>query len=142
MKPEEIKERIELVDIFFAKDSISNESLNQNYCTEMTDDEGFLISFFIEAFGFCGCGCLTMSIKFVRDILNCYEDEEGLSFPHLNLDKAIEVCGNDNITDFMLHWLDTVKLTDHGSSVYGSWLTEKGKVLRDYLKNFVEEEEE
>lgn len=141
MGPEEIKERKELVDIFFAKDSISNESLNQNYCTEMTDDEEFLSLFFAEAFEFCCCGCLSMSIKFVRDILKCYEDEEGLS-PHLNLDKAKEVCGNDNITDFILHWLDTVKLTDHGSSVYGSWLTDKGKVLRDYLKEVVWEEEE
>lgn len=142
MKPEEIKERIELVDIFFDEGSISNDSLTQNYCTEMTDDEEFLKSFFIEAFGFCGCGCLSMSIKFVRDVLNCYEDEEGLSSPHLNLDKAIEVCGNDNITDFMLHWLDTVELTNHGSSVYGSWLEEKGKALRDYLKEVVWEEEE
>jgi hypothetical protein len=30
MKPEEIKERIELIDVFFAKDEISNESLTQN----------------------------------------------------------------------------------------------------------------
>jgi hypothetical protein len=142
MKPEEIKERIELIDVFFAKDEISNESLTQNYCTEMTDDEEFLTSFFIEAFDFCGCGCLSMSIKFVRDILNCYEDEEGWGAPHLILDKAKEVCGNDNITDFVLHWLDTVELTEHGSSVYGSWLTDKGKALRGYLKKVVWEEEE
>lgn len=142
MKPEEIKERKELVDIFFTKDNISYKSLTQNYFTEMTDDEEFFKSFFVEAFEFCGCGCLSMSIKFIRDILNCYEDEEGWSSPHLNLDKAIEVCGNDNITDFMLHWLDTVELTKHGSSVYRSWLTEKGKALRDYLKKVVEEEEE
>lgn len=145
MKPEEIKERKELVDIFFDKDSISNECLTQNHCTEMTEltiDGEFLKSFFIEAFNFCGCGCLHMSIKFISEVLNCYEDEDGWSSPHLNLDKAIEVCGNDNITDFMLHWLDTVELTNHGSSVYGSWLEEKGKALRDYLKNVVWEEEE
>lgn len=143
MKPEEIKERIELVDIFFNKDSISNECLTQNYCTEMTDDEEFLTSFFVEAFGFCGCGCLYMSIEFTRDILNCYEDdeEEGWCAPHLNLDKAKEVCGSDNITDFMLHWLDSVGLTDHGSSVYGSWLMDKGKALRNYLKEAILEEE-
>ena len=140
MKPEEIKERKELVDIFFDEGSDSHECLTQNYFTEMTDDEEFLRSFFIEAFDFCGCGCLSMSIKFVRDILNCYEDEEGL-YPHLNLDKAKKVCGNDNITDFILHWLDSVELTEHGTSVYGSWLTEKGKALRDYLKNYEEEEE-
>lgn len=144
MKPEEIKERKELIDIFFDKDSIINECLTQNHCTETTEltiDGEFLNSFFIEAFGFCGCGCLSMSIKFLHDVLNCYEDEDGWSSPHLNLDKAIEVCSNDNITDFMLHWLDSVELTEHGSSVYGSWLTDKGKALRDYLKNVVEEEE-
>lgn len=141
MKPEEIKERIKLVDIFFVEGSDSHECLIQNYCTEMTDDEEFLRSFFIEAFDFCGCGCLSMSIRFVRDILNCYEDSEDVT-GFLNLNKAKEACCNDNITDFMLHWLDTVELTNHGSSVYGSWLTEKGKALRDYLKKVVEEEEE
>lgn len=143
MGPEEIEERKELVDIFFAKDSDSHETLTQNYCTEMTDDEEFLKSFFIEAFGFCGCGCLSMSIKFISEVLNCYEDreEDNLS-PYLNLDKAIKVCGNDNITDFMLHWLDSVRLTDHSISVYGSWLTDKGEALRDYLKKVVREEKE
>lgn len=140
MDNKEIKDRKELIDVFFDKDDISYQSLTL-YDFE-DDDEDFLKSFFIEAFGFCGCGCLTMSIKFVRDILNCYEDEEGLGSPYLNLDKAIEVCGNDNITDFMLHWLDTVELTNHGSSVYDSWLEEKGKALRDYLKKAILEEEE
>lgn len=136
MKPEERKE---LIDIFFDKDNVSYEYLTQDYYSEMQDDEEFLTGFFGEAFGFCGCGCLSMSIKFVRDILNCFEDSEDVT-GYLKLDKAKEACGNDNITDFVLHWLDTVELTEHGSSVYGSWLTEKGKALRDYLKNFVEEE--
>ena len=135
-------ERKELIDIFFSKDDVSNEALSQDYYIEMSDDEEFIASFFVEAFNFCGCGCLSMSVKFVRDILNCFEDreEDNLS-PYLNLNKAKEVCGNDNITDFMLHWLDSVELTEHGSSVYGSWLTDKGKALRDYLKKIEEEEE-
>lgn len=142
MKPEEIKERKELVDIFFDKDNVSYEVLTQDNYIEMEDDEEFLTSFFVEAFGFCGCGCLYMSIKFTRDILNCYEDreEDNLS-PYLNLNKAKEVCDNDNITDFILHWMDFCELTDHGSSVYGSWLTDKGKALRDYLKKVVKGEE-
>lgn len=144
MGPEEIKERKELVDIFFNKDSDSHESLSQNYYTEMKDDEEFLKSFFLEAFNFCGCGCLSMSINFIKDILNCYEEdeEEGWYSPHLKLDEAKGVCGNDNITDFILHWLDSVGLTDHSSSVYGSWLTEKGKALRNYLKEVVWEGED
>lgn len=141
MKPEEIIERKELIDIFFNIDDVSYEILSRDNYTEMEDDEEFLTSFFVEAFGFCGCGCLYMSIKFTRDILNCYEDEEDWCSPHLNLDKAKEVCGNDNITDFILHWLDFCELTDHGSSVYGSWLTDKGKALRGYLKKVVKEEE-
>lgn len=132
-------ERKELIDIFFDKDNVSYEVLSQDYYTEI-DDEEFLTSFFVEAFGFCGCGCLTMSIKFIRDILNCYEDEKDWSTPHLKLDKAKEACCNDNITDFILHWLDTVELTEHGGSVYGSWLTEKGNALRNYLKKVVKEE--
>jgi hypothetical protein len=83
-----------------------------------------------------------MSINFIKDILNCYEDrEEKDSSPYLNLNKLKEVCGNDNIVDFMLHWTDAVELTEHGTSVYGSWLIEKGKALRDYLRDYYEEEE-
>lgn len=135
-----MEERKELIDNFFDKDNIIFELFSRDNYMEMEDDEEFLTSFFVEAFHFCGCGCLSMSIKFVRDILNCYEDEEDWCSPHLNLDKAKEVCCNDNITDFMLHWLDFCELTEHGSSVYGSWLTEKGKVLRDYLKKVVKED--
>lgn len=131
-----MNDRKELVDIFFDKDNSSYEILAQG---SYEDTEEFLSLFFAEVLNFCCCGCLSMSIKFVHDILNCYEDEEGLS-PHLNLDKAKEVCGNDNITEFMLHWLDSVGLTDHGSSVYGSWLTDKGKALRNYLKEAILEE--
>lgn len=78
------------------------------------------------------------------DVLNCYEDdeEEGWYSPHLILDKAKEICCNENITDSMLHWLDSVELTVHGISVYGSWLTSKGEALRDYLNKVVEGEEE
>lgn len=143
MTKEELKERKELVDIFFSEDNTSYEVLSQDNYMETEDDEEFLTSFFVETFGFCGCGCLSMTIKFVRDVLNCYEDdeEEGWYAPHLILDKAKEVCGNDNITDFILHWLDFCVLTDHGSSIYGSWLTNKGKALRNYLKKTVKEEE-
>jgi hypothetical protein len=33
----------------------------------------------------------------------------------------------------LLYILDRFELTEHGSSIYGAWLTEKGKAVRDAL---------
>lgn len=106
------------------------------------DDCEFIKDFFVYVFNFCGCGCLQLSARFIKDVLNCFEEEEGLSSPYLNLDKLEEYTNNKCITDFILHFLDSYGITDHGSSVYGSWLTIEGQKLKEYLNEAIKDEEE
>ena len=135
-------DRQELLRIYFGEQNENYQSLDEDYFYEI-DEEEWLNSFFVYAFNFCGCGCLSMSISFLKSVLECYVEEDGLS-PHLKYDAIKKVChDDDDIMDFMLHWLDAVEITEHGSSVYGSWLTEEGIALKKYIdEHWVKEEEE
>lgn len=107
------------------------------------DDEEFIKDFFVYVFNFCGCGCLTLSADFIKEVLNCFEIDESLTYyPMLNLTKLDSYTNNKGITDFILHFLDIYGITEHGSSVYGSWLTIEGLKLREYLNEALNKEEE
>ena len=135
--------KIDLVRLF--KDKIEPdfyEYFKEDVENNTIDDDEFITDFFICVFNFCGCGCLTLSAKFIKEVLNCFEEEEGWSAPHLKLDKLDSYTNNKGITDFILHFLDTYGITEHGTSVYGSWLTIEGQKLKEYLNEAIKDEEE
>ena len=73
----------------------------------------------------------------VLNMCGCYIPDEGLKFLH----KVLDWCNNrdksssewDALEDpgflFTLYWLDKEDITEHGSSVGGSCLSEKGRSL-------------
>lgn len=133
--------KIVLVRLFKDKiDPVFYEQFKEDVENNVIDDEEFIKDFFIYVFNFCGCGCLQISAEFIKEVLNCYEEEEALSYPHLNLVKLDSYTNNKGITDFILHFLDVYGITEHGSSVYGSWLTIEGQKLKEYLNEIVKEE--
>lgn len=138
-----IESREKLIDTFFTKEDDSYGFLYQTHIIQEQDDEEFTTSFIIEYFKFCGCGSIPMVIDYINDVLNCFDDRSNFGCnPYLNLNKIKEICHeDDNIIEFILHYLDAVELTEHGSSVYGSWLTEKGIALKDYLNEYWKGEE-
>lgn len=114
--------RANLIHLFKDKYDITEDGV------EYQTDEDFLESFLIEVFDFCGCGSLLDGTGvFLKQVLNAFNDD------YLSLEKIEDVCKTDEIVDFTLHFLDANELTDHGLSVYGSWLTEKGIALRECL---------
>lgn len=114
--------RTNLIHLFKDKYDITEDGV------EYRTDKDFLESFLIEVFDFCGCGLLLDGTGvFLKQVLNAFDED------YLSLDKIEDVCKTDEIVDFTLHFLDANELTDHGSSVYGSWLTEKGIALRECL---------
>ncbi len=114
--------RANLIHLFRDKYDIAEDDV------ECRSDEDFLESFLIQVFDFCGCGYLLDGTGvFLKQVLNAFDDD------YLSLDKIEDVCKTDKIVDFTLHFLDANELTDHGTSIYGSWLTEKGIALRECL---------
>lgn len=135
--------RMDLVRLFKDKmDPVFYELFKENVENDIIDDEEFIKDFFICVFNFCGCGSLGLSAEFIKEVLNCFEEEEGLSSHFLNLGKLDEYTNNKGITDFILHFLDSYGITEHGSSVYGSWLTIEGQKLKEYLNEAIKDEED
>jgi hypothetical protein len=76
--------------------------------------------------GGCGCGSSDEIAELAHEILGHF----GKPFDErkLKIYDKIEY-------EIIAHWLDSKELIEHGSSVGGSWLTDKGKELLEVLKS-------
>lgn len=111
--------------------------------------------FSFEVIGLCGCGAIDATIEVIAKylaIVNFWTT----NIDHENIiDKRNEQTKSTfnvtNITDdpllqFMAYILDDHNLTNHGSSINGTWITDLGivclYVYKVYLKTIDDEEEE
>jgi hypothetical protein len=75
---------------------------------------------------FCGCGDPSNAARVLRDILALhplYEHRQELE----------QILPDEGLRYLMLYTLDHFDLTDHGSSIGGAWLTDKGRSVLDAL---------
>ena len=75
-------------------------------------------------FDFCGCGIPAYVLRGFRDTLRGQQE-----------DKLA-----DNEMQIYLYILNKDEYLEHGSSIFGSWLTQKGKALLTLLDAWYEEE--
>ena len=100
--------------------------------------------FYYDVLVFCGCGNPSKALDFVLYFLNCFVDEQWkgtILLDRFNLKeclKGLKGFGDESdipcSVEFMLHYLDKLGLSDHGSSVHGSWLTDAGIMWREVLR--------
>ena len=95
-----------------------------------------------EGLGFCGCGMPEESVKLLRDTL-CLYDRQGDSPWSSDSDHSahwdarqltLDALLPDPFRQIWLYWLTCVDLLEHGGSVEGSWLSDKGKQVYAALK--------
>lgn len=119
------------------------EWINEKYpggCCENTLDESRLLEdvsdfFQYELLSFCGCGCPEASIRAVRDYLAAVNhhtknntDEGWEEARQMLKDKfGVEYVTDDPLLQYMAYHLDDRGLTDHGSSINGAWIEERGE---------------
>ena len=109
--------------------SIALKALNFKYVDGMfVDSEGLsyqsLTSMICGGlFGFCGCGDNDYEMGKFREVLLAIQER---------------VCLREEYQIY-LYLLDKHEFTEHGSSIYGSWLTEKGEALLFLLNEWNEE---
>lgn len=72
--------------------------------------------------GFCGCGDPDEAAKYLRDLLRVLNS-------CATLDYRKEMLGNGGQAYWTLYMLDHFGLTEHGSMIYGCWLSTKGKAV-------------
>lgn len=101
-----------------------------------------LMDFFsFELMDMCGCGCPEYTHDLIRKILiirsECIDNK-------IDYDETIKRYKNDLSFDrnnpnhygalqFILYMLDAYKLVEHGSNIYGCWLTDLGKMYLTVL---------
>lgn len=105
-------------------------------------------AFYYEVLKFCGCGSPPEMMMALLDLLECYtidEDYDRLSVPYFGftgekLFKEKFRTEDPRLMEFMVKYLETLDLCEHGTSWHGSWLTSKGITYRELLRKCKERE--
>jgi hypothetical protein len=105
-------------------------------------------AFYYEVLKFCGCGCPPEMMMTLLDLLECFtidEDDDRLTVPYFGftgekLFKEKFRTEDPRLMEFMVKYLDSLGLCEHGTSWHGSWLTSKGKPYRELLRKCKEME--
>lgn len=89
--------------------------------------------FWTGVLGGCGCGTSDELAEMAYKLL------EHFGTPHE--ERTFQFYKDDDHLAYeaIAHWIDHKELIEHGSSVYGSWLSEKGKELLAVLKKAKED---
>jgi hypothetical protein len=80
---------------------------------------------FYSRYAACGCGCPETIHKLLVD---CAKQFDG-DWPKPGVEGIEKIVRErpDIVAEFIGHYLNADGLAEHGSSVYGSWLTERGE---------------
>lgn len=76
--------------------------------------------------GFCNCGCPGANVEFVGQVLSVLASDDPWDVQNA---KLREMAGSEVVHDFVLYVLDDKNLLEHGGSIGGSWLTNKGRAF-------------
>lgn len=109
---------------------------------------GYSVNIFIyEICNFCGCGCNARLLRYILKFLECFNyDGEGRMLDKDLFDKDFShplMSDSDMWVsyEFLAKWVDSIGLSEHGTSVYSSWLTDEGLTWREVLRRACKEEE-
>lgn len=93
--------------------------------------------------GFCGCGRPDDIKILIRDFIKIQKDYRSDVIDHatktLLVQKLFEQTPQDVMLEFFLNVFNNSEIMDHGSSVYGSKLTDKGERFYNLLDEYVNE---
>lgn len=85
----------------------------------------------------CGCGDPASAYESLREVMAWWQPRGEEPAPYcLSLEnlKKFEAKHDKGVTMMILYFMDGSGITEHGGSVYGSWLTPLGERLKEYLE--------
>ena len=108
--------------IKFETDPASGSTIDSNGCHYESEAKAM----YFYALGLCGCGRPVDVHQMLIDVLKCIDTGK-------RLDAVAELVKQkpDVVAEFIGHFLEDKGMTEHGSSVYSSWLSERGKQFID-----------
>ncbi|MGR9130754.1 hypothetical protein ACU8NX_18560 [Rhizobium leguminosarum] len=121
-----MSDRIEGMSRFeFKRDPANGMLVGPDGCHHDTEAQAM----YFDQLGFCGCGSPEEVHKFVCDCLGAFDREKQEPEWHDAIELIKETVTNDpeNAAYFIAYVLDTLNLTEHGGTVGGAWLSDRGK---------------
>lgn len=108
------------------------EDKNPSEYSKYIDQDGVSWSsieswFFTGVLGGCGCGPSDELGKRAIKVLENFASDDW--------ENRFSVYDNE-ADEVLAHWMDSKDLIEHGSSISGSWLTEKGKNVFEVIKKY------
>lgn len=82
--------------------------------------------------GWCGCGAPDAAGQFLLKILKSFDDYHAGKITWQQRDALIS---DEGIRYFVYYVIAEKDLTEHGTSVNGSWLTDKGREIMEDLES-------
>lgn len=76
--------------------------------------------YYFEKLGWCGCGMPGVALKIIGKYLEGRKENRKIS------DNPLALC--------LAYELDRAEFTEHGSSIYGCWLTENGEKFLEAIQ--------
>lgn len=134
------------ISFIFAKGLLDTFDSDPNANTDMILEYAVEV-FLSEICNFCGCGCNDRLLRYILKFLECFNyDNEGLVLSKDLFDKEFShpLMSDEDMRvsyEFLAKWVDSIGLSDHGTSVYSSWLTDEGLAWREVLRRACKEEE-
>jgi hypothetical protein len=90
-----------------------------------------------EFLDFYGCGSPDAAMVFIRDVLSLIKNGNGWGNPEIEA-----LLPNEGIYHFVFYVLDHKGFIEHGTSIGGSWITDKGKELLVDIEWCIENEKD
>lgn len=89
----------------------------------------------------CGCGASDEAKKTLMEVLDWWKPRADVSSLMIDLPtmQKFEDVHGQGVTTAFLYFLNGTGIAEHGSSVYGSWLTKTGMELKEYLPFYEDE---
>lgn len=113
--------------------------MEENYLDRMEE----LDDLYFGKMGMCGCGRPNDVKKLIHYLIDNQEKRgrDEISFEEMQSNRMsiIRETDSDVIFEFVFHYLNDKGIMEHGNSVYGSWLTPKGKRFFELLSEDVSE---
>lgn len=108
--------------LVFARDPANGALVGPDGCHYDTESAAV----YFGALGLCGCGTPEDVHALLLDCLRQFKGGPGVGGGVDGIERLVAE-RSAVAAEFIAHFLDRAELLEHGTSVFGSWLTERGK---------------
>jgi len=85
---------------------------------------------------FCNCGNPHLNLLYILGGFELIYEKGNERYNEKYQERVVKHFGSLEAALFFYYWTETLELTEHGGSVYGSWLDDKGEALLEMLREW------